>query len=181
MLVCKKNLNRRLGWERICGGINLLSEAVAIWIDWCHVGCLFPMAMLCRPVPFTSPWSKCNRLGNQLDIMGKSVQWPRLLMDKYPETWACKCAVLQYTRFIWSPVRRHLRAYGNELGASDTQSYKVLTIWFYLHIINGFNNTEQDWIRDVTPPPPPPVFVTTGGSVAQRSRAALVFMIFCSA
>lgn len=37
-------------------------------------------------VPFTSPWTKCNCLGNQLEIMGKSVHWPQLLMDKYSET-----------------------------------------------------------------------------------------------
>lgn len=88
----KKKFNVRLRWEGILYAVNLASEAAAIWINGPHAGCLLPMAMLCCLVPFTYPCCKCNCLGNQLEIMGKSVHWPQLLMDKYPDTWASKCS-----------------------------------------------------------------------------------------
>lgn len=144
-----------------------------------------PMAMLRCPVPFTYPWSKCNCLGNQLDIMGKSVHWPQLLMDKYPETWACKCAstglccsIKDLYRALSAAICVPMEMSSNHKhSASDTQSYKVLTILFYLYIINGFNNAKQDWIRDMTLVL---ILVITEGNAGQRSRAALVFMTLSS-
>lgn len=53
----------------------------------------------------------------------------------------------------------------------------MLTILFYLYIINGFNNTKQDRIRDMTLVL---MFVITEASVGQTSRAALIFLTLCS-
>lgn len=84
-------------------------------------------------------------------------------------------AVLQYKRFITSPICCHLRAHGNELCETainklDTSSYKAETILFYLYIINDFINGRQDMTLAL-------MVVITEANVGQSSTAALMVLI----